>query len=79
MSNVYDRKKLYKVIIAQLIHMHYTVGECKCPDKRKWLQASSEYSRRRVQSPLVDLTAWHKKSALVIGPPHQTRLTVTGV
>ncbi len=31
----------------------------------------SEYSRRRVRSPLVDLTAWHKKSALVIGLPHQ--------
>ncbi len=26
-SNVYDRKRLYKVIIAQLIHMHYAVGE----------------------------------------------------
>ncbi len=23
-----------------------------------------------MRSPLVDLTAWHKKSALVIGPPH---------
>ncbi len=30
----------------------------------------SEYSGRRVRSPLVDLTAWHKKSALVIGPLH---------
>ena len=31
----------------------------------------SEYSRRRVRSPLDDLTAWHKKSALVIRPPHR--------
>ncbi len=39
----------------------------------------SEYSGRRVRSPLVDLTARHKKSALVIRPPHLTRLTVTWV
>ncbi len=58
--NVYNRKRLYKVIIALLIHMHYAVGECKWPDWRKRLQASSEYSRCRVRSPLVDLTAWHK-------------------
>ena len=40
----------------------------------RWKEAAvgpSEYSGRRVQSPLVDSTAWHKKSALVIGPPHR--------
>ncbi len=40
--------------------MHYAVVECKCPDLGKWQQARSEYSRRRVRSPLVDLTARHK-------------------
>ncbi len=60
MSNVYDRRRLFCVIIAQLMHMHYAVVECKCPDLRKWQQARSEYSRRRVRSPLVDLTARHK-------------------
>ncbi len=53
--------------------------ECKCPDEGKRLSVWEEYSRRRVRSPLVDLTAWHKKSALVIGPPHLTRKTVTWV
>ncbi len=34
----------------------------------------SEYSRCRVQSPLVVLTAWHKNSlSLVIGPLHCTQ------
>ena len=36
----------------------------------RWKEAAaglSEYSRRRVQSLLVDSTVWHKKSALVIG------------
>ncbi len=33
----------------------------------------SEYSGYRVQSPLVDVTAWHKKSALVIGLLHRLR------
>ena len=59
-SNVYDRRRLYCVIITQLMHMHSVVVECKCPDWRKQLQVSSEYSRRRVQSPLVDPTARHK-------------------
>ncbi len=31
----------------------------------------SEYSGCRMRSPLVDLTAWHKKSALVIGLLHR--------
>ncbi len=59
-SNAYNRKRLYCVIITQLMHMHSVVVECKCPDWRKWLQACSEYSMRRVRSPLVDLTARHK-------------------
>ncbi len=39
----------------------------------RWREAAagpSEYSGHRVQSPLVDSTAGHKKSALVIGPLH---------
>ncbi len=39
----------------------------------RWKEAAvglSEYSRCRVRSPLVDSTAWHKKSALVIRPLH---------
>ncbi len=59
-SNVYDRRRLFCVIIAQLMHIHCMVVECKCPDWRKQLQARSKYSRRRVWSPLVDQTAQHK-------------------
>ncbi len=60
MSNVYDRKKLYGVIIAQSMNMHQMVVKCKCPDWRKQQQARSEDSRCRVRSPLVDLTVRHK-------------------
>ncbi len=53
--------------------------KCKCPDEEKQLRVWEKYLGRRVHSPLVDLAAWHKKSVLVIVPPHLTRLTVTGV
>ncbi len=78
-SNVYDRKRLW--IINSSVHAYASRGkrECKCPDVRKQLRVWSEYSGRRVGSPLVDLTAWHKKSALVIRPLHRTRLTITDV
>ncbi len=31
-SNVYDRKRLFGVITAQLMNMHQAVVKCKCPD-----------------------------------------------
>ncbi len=43
----------------------------KLPGCKEVAAGLSEYSRHRVRSPLDDLTAWHKKSALVIGPPHR--------
>ncbi len=78
-SNVYDRKRLW--IINNSVHAYASRGkrECKCLDVKKWLRVWSEYLRCRVWSPLVDLTAWHKKSALVIRLLHRTWLTVTDV
>ncbi len=78
-SNVCNRKRLW--IINNSVHAYASCGgrECKCLDVRKWLRVWSEYSRHRVRSPLVDLTAQHKKSVLVIGLLHWTRLTVTDV
>ncbi len=76
-SNVYDRKRLW--IINSSVYAYASRGkrECKCPDVRKRLEVWREYSGCRVRSPLVDLTAQHKKSALVIGPLHRTQFTVT--
>ena len=77
--NVYNRKRLWIINNSVYAYASHGKRECKCPDVRKQLQVWSEYSGCRVWSPLVDLTAWHKKSVLVIGPLHRTRLTVTDV
>ncbi len=77
--NVYDRKRLWNINSSVYTYTSRGKRECKCLDVRKQLQVWSEYSGYRVQSPLVDLTVRHKKSALVIELLHRTRLTVTDV